>query len=188
MLATEHYCDCAKYCKQRKKVSKTTFYDHAKHRHPISQSINEFAAGVGTSLQPPSNSLRGDHAIQCNPLSSPRHPTRKKRRMDRKRDADEMGAPLQTGFMVSCKCTHEIISRPLISSRIMMRMTLTTMTAIMKPIYPAPYRCQQQVLTTMIVTVIQGIPIHTACLILIALMTSLSYLLLSLPLQQRQCL
>ena len=50
-MPSEFYCDCEKICKgQRKKVSRATFYNHARHRDPLSQftpQFQEFIRGLG---------------------------------------------------------------------------------------------------------------------------------------------
>lgn len=39
------YCDCARYCKNRKQVSASTFYAHAPYRHTVTETFSNFASG-----------------------------------------------------------------------------------------------------------------------------------------------
>jgi hypothetical protein len=48
------YCDCPRYCKTRKRVSSSTWYNHKKYRDNVTIPFGAFeaAAGAGTSAVP----------------------------------------------------------------------------------------------------------------------------------------
>jgi hypothetical protein len=50
MSTQEYFCDCEARCKKRKRVSRTTFYGHARFRAqplPLDRDYNDFAAVHG---------------------------------------------------------------------------------------------------------------------------------------------
>jgi hypothetical protein len=53
MPPREYFCDCPIRCKQRKKVSKTTYFDHAKYRNQPAENYRDFLAARGVVLPPP---------------------------------------------------------------------------------------------------------------------------------------
>ena len=56
MSTRQYFCDCQAYCKKRKVVSRTTYYDHAKFRQQLSEDFNAFAALHGVEVSTPSSS------------------------------------------------------------------------------------------------------------------------------------
>lgn len=83
----EYFCNCPEYCKQRKKVSRRTYFNHAPYRQPALQSLEEFAAVVGAPHYfPPRVSV----PLLCQPVAGPSRnsgaPAHKKRRIGQEDD------------------------------------------------------------------------------------------------------
>ena len=53
MPSHEYFCDCPIYYKQRKKVSKTTYFDYAKYWNRLPENYHNFLAARGVILPPP---------------------------------------------------------------------------------------------------------------------------------------
>jgi hypothetical protein len=53
------YCNCSKYCKRRKPVSSSTWYNHEKYRDNVMATFGAFeaTAGAGTSSAVPARQL-----------------------------------------------------------------------------------------------------------------------------------
>ncbi|KAJ6511946.1 hypothetical protein C8R47DRAFT_674021 [Mycena vitilis] len=58
-----YYCDCPVYCKHRKRVERSTWFEHAKYRNTL-RSFDEHAAGLGLLMD---GDLRGTTAVSEGP-------------------------------------------------------------------------------------------------------------------------
>ncbi|KAF8467141.1 hypothetical protein DFH94DRAFT_779581 [Russula ochroleuca] len=70
MSTQEYFCDCEARCKKRKRVSRTTFYGHARFRAqplPLDRDYNDFAAVHGV----PHHRTEADLDLDANSHSSP---------------------------------------------------------------------------------------------------------------------
>ncbi|KAJ7862270.1 hypothetical protein B0H14DRAFT_2575536 [Mycena olivaceomarginata] len=85
---TIYYCDCPRYCKVRKAVKKTTFYEHAPYRNPL-RSLGEHESALRLFL---------DGDIGAADHNSSREPLPKKRRLASpvQSDSDDSDSGLAT--------------------------------------------------------------------------------------------
>jgi len=65
MPPREYFCDCPIRCKQRKKVSKTTYFDHAKYRNLPAENYQDFLMARGVMLQPGQQHQQDDLIIEA---------------------------------------------------------------------------------------------------------------------------
>ena len=91
-----YYCDCARHCKKRKKVSSATWYNHAQYRDAVTRTFGAFEAAVaGISAAP----------NQPQPQARPLAPRKQKKRRLNRRDephAMEVSGENEVNFMPIC--------------------------------------------------------------------------------------
>ncbi len=51
---SQYFCDCPRFCKQKKAVSRSTFFAHAKYRTTLTTDFNSFRASINQSKGNPS--------------------------------------------------------------------------------------------------------------------------------------
>src|SRR5882762_6483468 len=71
------YCNCSKYCKRRKPVSSSTWYNHGKYRDNVTATFGAFeaTAGAGTYSDVPARQLEQPQQRT--------YTTRKRQRLDK---------------------------------------------------------------------------------------------------------
>ena len=81
MSTQQYFCDCPARCKRRKAVSRTTYYDHARFRLPLSENFNTFAALHRVEAPTPWSSGRDTADSRVEPSSSSVISTHKRSRL-----------------------------------------------------------------------------------------------------------